>query len=232
MNIRKLLRLCSLMGCYRKVMRRFDIRWGYFNRLGDPARILDLGCGSGYNSVVLKPIYPEVEIYGVDIIDKGEVPHFINYQAIDLDLSLLPYPDDFFDTIIFSHVIEHLRSPFELGNEINRVMKPGGTIYVETLNWTTMLVPSFGFKREQHIPFNFFDDPSHIKPWTKHGLFEFLYNSCHLRVKSVGTVRNWARIPLDLIKICSGFIKGNRKDIVLAFWNLYGWCIYAIGVKD
>ncbi len=182
--------------------------------------------------MAMRRIYPEIEIHGVDLLEKSEVPDFVIYKRIDLDLGILPYPNDFFDAIIFAHVIEHLRYPLHLGSEINRVMEQGGAIYIETPNWTSMFVPSFGFKREQGNPFNFFDDLTHLKPWTKHGLFTYLSQSCNLRVRGVGTVRNWVRISFDFIIILLGFIKDDRGSIVSRFWNLYGWSIYGIGVKD
>lgn len=214
------------------IRRHFDKRWRFSNDLNKPSRVLELGCGRGGDRLGLKRVYPEIEIHGVDLLEKSEVPEFVIYKKIDLDTATLSHPNDFFDAIIFIHVIEHLKYPLRLGSEINRVMKKGGVIYVETPNWTTMFVPSFGFKREQHNPFNFFDDPTHLKPWSKQGLFEFLSQGCNLRVREVGTVRNWLRIPFDLIIILLGFIKGNRRYIISAFWNLYGWCIYGIGVKD
>jgi len=128
-------------------------------------------------------------------------------------------------------VIEHLRYPLKIGREINRVLKPGGVIYLETPNWTSVLVPSFGFRRDQHSPFNFYDDHTHVKPWTKHGLYEFLVQSCGLSVHKVGTVRNLFRLPKNTFDIFLGFITGNRHKIISAFWNIYGWCIYAIAVK-
>lgn len=85
----------------------------------------------------------------------------------------------------------------QLAHEIYRVLKPNGVVYVEAPDWKTILVPSIGFRREQHHPFNFYDDISHVKPWTKHGLFEYLYSICKLRSVRVGTVRNWVRVTFD-----------------------------------
>ena len=118
-----------------------------------------------------------------------------------------------------------------LGKEINRILKKGGKIYVETPNWTTMFIPSFGFHREQHNPFNFFDDPTHIKPWSKDGIYEFLLQSCRLEGQKIGILRNWFQIPLDFIFIIFGMLTGNRVKIIKSFWNIYGWCIYGIGIK-
>lgn len=212
-------------------LHEFDVRRKFLKKLAQSKKVLELGCGRGNNCVEIKAICPGIEIYGIDLLEKCEVPEFVNYIKSNLDTEPLPYRNEFFDGIIMTHVIEHLNHPLQLGSEINRVLKRGSIIYVETPNWTTMFVPSFGFKREQHNPFNFFDDPTHIKAWSKHGLFEFLSQDCKLHVSKVGTVRNWARIPFDPLLILRGLIKGTRSDIVSGFWNLYGWCIYAIGVK-
>jgi len=216
----------------KKIIRRYDPRLTFYYPLHPASRVLDVGCGTGGNGVALRAIHPIIELHGIDLLPKEQVPDFYSYTSIDLDNGKLPYPDGFFDALIFTHVIEHLRSPLKLGKEFNRVMKEQAKIYIETPNWTTVLVPSFAFHREQHNPFNFYDDPTHFKPWSKHGLFEFILQSCGLRVVKVGTVRNWLRVPFNLYFILVGLLTGRRSYIVSSFWNLYGWCIYGIGVKD
>ena len=194
-------------------------------------KILELGCGIGRNAMFIKKYLNEVEYHGIDILPKEKVDSFINFRNVNLEESELPYETNYFDAIIFTHVLEHLNNPLSLGNEINRVLKKGGKIYVEAPNWSSILLPSFGFHREQHNPFNFYDDPTHIKPWTKHSIYEFLSKNCQFKVQKVGIVRNWIRIPLDLFIIIFGFISGNRKRIISSFWNIYGWCVFGIGQK-
>ena len=194
-------------------------------------KILELGCGIGRNAMFIKKYFNKVEYHGIDILPEEKVDSFINFRNVNLEESELPYEANYFDAIIFTHVLEHLNNPLSLGNEINRILKKGGRIYVEAPNWSSILVPSFGFHREQHNPFNFYDDPTHIKPWTKHGIYEFLSENCKLKVQKVGIVRNWIRIPLDLFIIIFGFISGNRKRIISSFWNIYGWCVFGIGEK-
>ncbi len=214
------------------IVRRFDVRRQFFGRIKGSRKVLELGCGSGINYENLRIDSPTTEYYGVDILPPGEVPPGILYSQVDLDKNALPYPDGSFEAVLLTHVIEHLRDPFSLGKEIHRVMRPGGLIYVETPNWTSMLVPSFRFKAHQHNPFNFFDDPSHIRPYTKQSLFEFLDGACGLRVEKVSTVRNWPRIPWDFVKIGYGLASGNREKVVNGFWNIYGWCIFGIAEKE
>lgn len=215
----------------RRLLRKFDARWSFFYRVPPKSRILELGCGRGENCSALKELYPDSEIHGIDLMDESEIPEFIIYTKQNLEDSPLPYSDDHFDAILFVHVIEHLQNPIKLGAEIFRVLKPGGTIYVETPNFTSIYVPSFGYKRKQHHPFNFWDDPGHQHPWTKQALFEFFAKS-EFRTLKIKTARNWVRLPFDLIGILYGLLSGDRPRIIRHFWNLYGWCIYAIGEKQ
>ena len=216
----------------QKILLHFDTRREFFRSLRSAKRILDLGCGPGKNCLELRALSPHLEFHGVDLLEKSAVPDFIQYHTLDLNAPVLPYPDDFFEAIIFVHVIEHLEKPLSLGPEIKRVLAPGGRIYIETPNWTTMLVPSFGYKRAQGYPFNFFDDHTHVKPWSKHGLYVYLSQTCGLRVEQVGTRRNWFRFFLDPLIMIVALLKGDRAYLVSSFWNLYGWCIFAIGKKE
>ncbi len=213
-------------------IKRFDQRMRLFRSLNPTSRVLDLGCGEGINGTKLIAIHPHIQLYGVDILPKERVPAFYSYTEVDLDKGILPFPDFYFDAVVLTHVIEHLSSPLLLGKDINRVMKHGGEMFVEAPNWNSALAPSFSFHRERHNRFNFYDDPTHLKPWSKQGIYEYLSYYCGLRVVSVGTVRNWVRVPFDFLVIPFGVLTGNSTYIVSSFWNLFGWCIYGVGIKE
>jgi SAM-dependent methyltransferase len=215
-----------------RLISRFDTREKFFRSLPPSPRVLDLGCGSGFNGLQVREMLPEATIDGVDIVRHPQLPSCYSFKQVDLDCGILPFPDDFFDAVVFTHVIEHLRVPLGIGGEVHRVMRRSASIYVETPNWTSVFAPSFGFKRDQHDPFNFYDDPTHVKPWSRQGLFEFLHDSCKLRVVKVGGTRNWLRVPFDLLFVARGLISKDRRRVIASFWNLYGWCIYGVGTKD
>ncbi len=222
----------SVLNKFANFVLNHGARYDFFRSLGEAARVLDIGCGRGANGSELIKFHPQLDIHGIDLIDNHEVPGFISYKKVDLNNNILPYQDSYFDAIVCTHVIEHLSAPMELGSEISRVLKAGGYIYVEAPNWTSMFVPSFGFKRAQHDPFNFFDDPTHVKPWTKHGLFELLSGSCMLEFVDVGAVRNWRRIFVEPALILYGLLLGKRGLVVSSFWNIYGWSIYGVAKKQ
>ncbi|MFH1862811.1 MAG: methyltransferase domain-containing protein, partial [bacterium] len=220
----------SALRFLRDIVKRYDARWSFFATIPPQGRILELGCGRGGNALALRGLYPELEIHGLDLLEAAEVTPVIQYHRCDLSSSRLPFPDEHFDAILFIHVIEHLPDLANIISEIPRLLKSGGTIYNETPNFTSLLVPSFGFHREQHYPFNFFDDLGHQRPFSKQSLYEFI-ERCNLSVEKLGCVRNWLRVPFDLCGILAGFIRGDRPRIVRHFWNVYGWCIYGIGKK-
>ncbi|MFA5841394.1 MAG: methyltransferase domain-containing protein [Candidatus Paceibacterota bacterium] len=62
----------------------------------------------------------------------------------NLNVFPYPFPDDFFDSIEASHILEHLNSPFDVMRELRRILKKGGSLYIK--------VPHFsrGFTHAEH----------------------------------------------------------------------------------
>jgi 2-polyprenyl-3-methyl-5-hydroxy-6-metoxy-1,4-benzoquinol methylase len=96
--------------------------------------VLDVGCGTG---IMSKKLHSEgLKPIGLDI----SIEALIKYRerglkGIVTDLeSSIPFKDGIFDRIWISEVIEHIRNYENLINEICRVLKPGGTLYLTTPN--------------------------------------------------------------------------------------------------
>lgn len=100
-------------------------------------KVLDLGCGTGTLTLMLKLAYPTAEVTGVD--GDPQVLEIAREKSLGTSIqwdeglaSSLPYPDSVFDRVVTSLVIHHLvtddkRRAFK---EIYRVLKPHGELHV------------------------------------------------------------------------------------------------------
>lgn len=91
--------------------------------VGSGRRILDAGCG-------FKPwrsfFDSKTEYVGIDYSVEWSTPDSL--ASVDK----LPFPDDTFDAVICSEVIEHTRHPEACLQELRRVCKAGGLLYIST----------------------------------------------------------------------------------------------------
>jgi len=99
--------------------------------------VLDLGCGTGTLTLMLKRAHPEAQVTGLDgdsqVLDLArDKSRGTNIQWDEGVASSLPYPDSVFDRVVTSLVIHHLvtddkRRAFK---EIYRVLKPRGELHI------------------------------------------------------------------------------------------------------
>lgn len=100
-------------------------------------KVLDLGCGTGTLTLMLKRTHPEAQITGLDgdadVLEIARAKsHGMKIQWDEGLASCLPYPNSTFDRVVTSLVIHHLvtadkRRAFQ---EVYRVLKPHGELYV------------------------------------------------------------------------------------------------------
>ncbi|MDP8993365.1 MAG: class I SAM-dependent methyltransferase [Pseudomonadota bacterium] len=100
-------------------------------------RVLDFGCGAG--RLVHEMHLLGIEAYGCDIqsylADDLAVPPD-RFAHLSFDPYQLPYPDNFFDAVVSSSVLEHAQNYEEVLHEIKRVLKPGGlSMHVFPAKW-------------------------------------------------------------------------------------------------
>lgn len=86
-------------------------------------RILDVAAGKGYMAKTLYVKNPELECTVCDIVipDKKEQVKGINY--VRASITNLPFEDASFDTVICTHVLEHIKDNTVALKEIRRVCK-------------------------------------------------------------------------------------------------------------
>lgn len=99
-----------------------------------PARtVLDWGCGYGHVSDLLESRGMRVTAFEYDPDNRGQLPLELYPHISAMHCSepvRLPYTDSSFDTVLSCGVLEHVPDPAGSLREIERVLKPGGTLYV------------------------------------------------------------------------------------------------------
>lgn len=113
-------------------------------------KMMDFGCGTK----PYKPLFVNVTEYiGVDYAGEG---HSHANEEIDVYYNgkTIPFPDNTFDSILTSEVLEHIYNLEEILKELHRVLKPGGKILISVpFAWNEHEMPndfgrytSLGFK--------------------------------------------------------------------------------------
>ena len=126
-------------------------------------KVLDYGCGVGQN-----------------------IANFPNKYAYDINIELYPFlkeegfvcyekekdiPNDFFDDILISQVLEHLDNPMETLKMLHKKLKKGGTIRV--------VVPHMSYEIPKDI--NSHNTDGHLQNWSFIEL-NYLLNRCGFNV--------------------------------------------------
>jgi len=146
------------------------------------------------------------------------------FQA-DLRFQDLPITDNHVDAVFCSHVVEHLTKHEHLLSEIRRVLKPTGSVYIEVPSIRSLLVPSFWGHGNT---LNFYDDPGHIRPYTREALYR-MGRTIGLKEIKTGVARNWLYCLLALALLTYAICKRDRKIIAVTLWSITGCCVYLWG---
>lgn len=98
-----------------------------------PAKVLDVGCGSGVLVARMKSLGWDAE--GVEIDPGGvEAARARGVTVHQGQLADAQFPDNHFDAVHSAHVIEHVYDPVALLRECFRILKPGGRLVIITPN--------------------------------------------------------------------------------------------------
>lgn len=100
------------------------------------ARILDAPCG-GPAALTLALKERGFDAIGADIDPEAATGLGPSFKKADLDTAL-PWPEQTFDAVISTEGIEHLENHFSFLREVNRILKPGGTLVLTTPNITAL----------------------------------------------------------------------------------------------
>lgn len=112
-------------------LERHRTLWMYLHEQGNiykkPLRILHVAPEKiFYNHFTA---IPGIEYYPIDLMpDK----YAYGIKTIMMDVTKMAFPDNYFDAVICTHVLEHIREDRKAMKELYRVMKPGGWAILNT----------------------------------------------------------------------------------------------------
>lgn len=97
---------------------------------GKKGKLLDVGCGQGAVSKVIKSYFPQFEVSGIDVSKASLKQAGINPSDVNFRYGSayrIPFKNATFDVVASFDVMEHLDTPAKALKEIGRVLKKGGT---------------------------------------------------------------------------------------------------------
>lgn len=150
----------------------------YYNNLlkiikrENPKSILDVGCGEGFTLDMLQKNKIGKKIIGIDnskesirigkiLFPKVKIEHASIYD--------IPFPDNSFDLVICTEVLEHLKTPSLAIEEVKRVSR--GNILISVPNEPFFMLGNFLRGKNMEKLGN---DPEHINHWTAFSFASFL----------------------------------------------------------
>lgn len=107
-------------------------------RFRDSPRILAVGCGDGTEAAVLAELL-DCEIVGVDVVDGFHPDAARRVELVRADARQLPFPDNSFDVVFSYHALEHIPEADKALQEIGRVVRPKGSLWIGTPNRSRLL---------------------------------------------------------------------------------------------
>lgn len=151
-----------------------------------PNTVLDVGCGSGYLTYLLKEGNPHILVHGFDVSSEAlkQAASLDKKYRLDINYQNIPEKDNSYDIVVCSEVLEHLINVRHCLMEINRVLKDQGKLIVT--------VPNFSFWRFRidsltgRIPY-VVSDERHIQTFNKELLTKRLNEAGFNVLQLIGT---------------------------------------------
>ncbi len=209
----------------------YKLRFFYRKYRSISFNLLDVGCGNKSPSIT-KYWFPQCKYYGLDkeVYNNYDVDFecMDKFYQIDLERSdLAEVPNDFFQAIIFSHVIEHLSDGLNVIKILTHKLSPGGNIYIEFPAVKSLSLPS---ARET---LNFCDDESHVR------LYDLKEIANTLLLNGVKIIKGGHRRDMRKVVLSPLFVPPLQIYSLIRYrdlwarglWDLLGFADYIYGEK-
>jgi Methylase involved in ubiquinone/menaquinone biosynthesis len=185
-------------------------------------RVLDVGCGSGFNLVALREMGKAERTFGVEI--NGSIPDNFHRELDrvfigDVESMELPIEEKYFDYIIFGDVLEHLIDPGMVLKKYARYLKDDGFVVASIPNLKHYLVLS---RLVMFDEFRYADsgllDRSHLRFFTKKEIYR-MFQSENLEIIAIRT-NLWLPLRLHDNKLLAAILRRLPGSSFISFQYL------------
>jgi len=153
------------------------------NLIGEQKSVVDFGCATGYLARLLTQ--RGCSVVGVEISPEAAViaEQFCE-RVIVADLDFTPvaeiFPDETFDVAVFGDVLEHLRDPWKMLEQVRSILKPEGYVVASIPNIAhgairlALMQGRFDYEKQGIL------DNTHLRFFTRKSVEDLFENSGYL----------------------------------------------------
>lgn len=172
--------------------------------------VLDIGCGTGRYTVHSKRAGNTV--VGSELVHSAAMG--ARMRGLDVIVAdsetQFPFADATFDRAQCIEVIEHLMDPVSTLHEINRVLKPGGELFISTPNaawWAHRALMLAGITSFGHSPTYPVEINMHIRHFTMSTLRDFLKRMGFQVIRTQGTYTGFPTALIEYFPAMGGLFR-------------------------
>ena len=197
-------------------------------------KLLDIGCAKGDFLFLAKK--NGFDVTGVEISKAAcQSAKSKNLNVYNSDLLSKKFDSNCFDVVTMWDVIEHLKNPKQIVDEIHRILKPGGLIFFSTGDVSSRYARISGYywhllTPPQHL---FYFSPKSIKGLfddKKYSFKELVYDGKYVTLgflffkaeETFGKIISPFKSIINKMNIDNKFIKINLFDIFIGSWEKKG----------
>lgn len=211
-----------------KLIKNFTPKFLRLSQFGNnPFRLLDIGAGN-HSATKYKIMFPNCEYHGVDLDknynnDEQDFKCMVAFYEMDLTkLDFSSIPENYFDFIMMSHIIEHLHNGDKVIECLIPKLKSGGYIYIEYPGETSTRLPSM------NGTLNFYDDDTHVRVYSVMEIEDVLKKD--FEIISSGKRRNLLFLIAMPFRILVSLVQFKVLNANV-FWDLLGFAEYVYAKK-